>query len=785
MKTIIQRFVGVTVLSFALVSVAKAQSASTTQLPSSAQQISWNQVPSSGTFWVMGPNEFAPPYPSPPLFLSGVAPIYALDNGQFVVDAQNVKNLDQLAAAAATRSQQFSPLDKPQPDPPLITSNAWFNEIVISNHTYVSLSNATFSGLNDNLMTYEFPSGVMFAVTATNLTAPQWQPVGQTNAIGNSAFELPYNPGSTPIAFYRICAQLDTNIPSTNVVPFSLIATNIAIQTDYGVTLTWTNSQPGFAPESDTIVQMDTNGHSYLVDSVITTGAVGSLSFELQSTNNLTFVLYATNANLTADQFFLPTNNFVNPDVVTVPYLINTNSGRTIIEVEAYDVTDPSNPQFLAKIAKTGIGPEPTYKGTLEIPGVSLYPGVDTLEFRATDSGFGQTATDVTITNYQLVSIVSPILSLESDGTNRIATAGGGYGVGFEAVTTATNGTWVVNTYDPSGNLVGTVSADVTNIGQSIIYDDGSTPSTVFPVPYYDVQVTVNPPGGQPSGQSDPLIRVYLLPPRSNAGSIVAYDGTILQGLSSSDQQTVLGDLVNGLSQTFEFIYQINSIANGIWSTVSNPTATDLNTPPGVGWGWEALQAGLSGSDYSITVPPTYAWTNQTPDRPILGLAILAHGGIDNNGVAQGFQGPFEQGGSDTVTEQSLEVNYHFDKDTNAVAIAVFVGCRVGAGPFMQFILRNRGHSGQIPSNQATIEKIRPCFGIGWTQDIPISNITSPFNWLSYWSLFATELGGTGSSPFLYTLDQAYNQAQQYDPSDGVGTIWSGTTGNTLDQFAQ
>jgi hypothetical protein len=175
--------------------------------------------------------------------------------------------------------------------------------------------------------------------------------------------------------------------------------------------------------------------------------------------------------------------------VVTVPYLIDTNSGRTILEVEAYDVTDPSNPQFLAKVVdKGGMGSKATYKGTLEIPGISVWPGLRTLEFRATDSNFGQTTTDIPITNERLVSIVSPILELVPNGTNRIAASGGGYGLNFEAVTTATNGTWVINVYSPNGTLFGTLSGAVASVGQHILYNDGSTPSTLYPDPYYNTR---------------------------------------------------------------------------------------------------------------------------------------------------------------------------------------------------------------------------------------------------------------------------------------------------------
>jgi hypothetical protein len=772
MKTIIQKIVGVTALCIAFATTVKAQNASTTQMPSSAQAIAWSQVPPFGTFWVMGPDGFAPPYPCPPLYLSSTAPIYALDNGQFVVDARNVKNLDQLSAAAAASaksSQQFSPLDSPQSDPPLVTSNVWFSQIVISNHTYVSLNGATLD-TNGNVMTTQFPYGGMFAVTTTNLANPQWQPVGQTNAIGNTNFNLPY---WYPNSFYRICAQLDTNDNPDEFIPFSVTASNISILTDQGVTLTWTNEQPGLAAEEDAIVEMDTNGHSYLVSSVITTNAVGSLSFELRDATNLTFVRYPAPANTSTDLFYLTTNYFNSPDVVTVPYVISTNSSRSINEVAAYDVTDPSNPQFLGHVTGNGCD-----TGTLEIPGISLRPGVETLEFRAIDSGFGQTATDVTVTNYRLVGIVSPVLSLVPDGTNRIAAAAGQYGIGFEAVTTATNGTWVVNAYDPAGNLFESSSMDVTNIGQDIIYDDGSTVDSVYPAPYYDLEITVEPPGNQPLAQNNPpapvdtqYIRVYLLPPKPNAGSITGYDPTVIQELgNNSDEQYALQVLTDGVSQMFEFIYQIENIQNnGLWQTVGQPTANNLNVP----WGWTALNYGLADQPYgSAGLNPV-----QTPDRPVLGVMVHGHGGL-LNGVALGVQGESD---NDQLSQASLEAA-GFNKQTNAVALAIFTGCRVGGGPFMQYIIRNNGVSGQFSPSTAVKQKIRPCFGLGWTVDVPATT-TDIYDWLTYYTLYATENDG---SSFTYNLDQAVSLANQNAPGvGGIGVLWSGEQGITMAALSQ
>jgi hypothetical protein len=748
---------------------AFAQSSSSINMED-ATLVPANQVPTSGTFWVEQLDGQFLPYPSLPSYLRRV-PIYALPEGGYVLDGRNVSYSASLASEMSPAGG-FGPAPQPPSppsDPPLVTSNAWFNQIIISNHTYVSLTGATL-GTNGNVMTSQLPYGGMFAVTTTNLVNPQWQPVGQTNAIGNTNFSLPY---LYPLSFYRICAQLNTNGNPDEILPFSVTASNISILTDQGVMLKWTNGQPGFAAEEDAIVELDTNGHSYLVGSVNTTKASGTFSFELQNATNLTFVRYTAPANTTTDQFFLATNYFHSPDVVTIPYVISTNSGRSIIEVAAYDVTDPSNPQFLGHV--TGAGSE---KGTLEIPGVSIWPGVDDLEFRAIDSGFAESATDFTITNYRLVSVVSPMLSLVPNGTNRVAASSGEYGIGFEAVTTATNGTWVVNVYDPAGNLFENGSIAVTNVGQVITFDDGSTVNSVYPSPYYNIVVTVVPPGNQPLAPNNPpapvntqYIRVYLLPPKPNAGSITGYDQEAIQALgNNSDEQYAIQVLTDGVSQMFAFVYQIENIQNnGYWQTVGSPMANSLNVP----WGWTALNYGLAGEPYY----PGNISPQQTPDRPILGVMVHGHGGLNPAGVALGVQGP---SANDQLSQESLE-EAGFNKATNAVAMAIFTGCRIGGGPFMQYILRNNGVSGQFSPSTAATQKIRPCFGLGWTIDKP--NNTDVFDWLTYFTLYATENDG---STFTYTLDQAVSLANQNAPgSGGNGVLWSGEQGITPAALSQ
>jgi hypothetical protein len=259
-----------------------------------------------------------------------------------------------------------------------LSSNRWFSQIAVSNQTYVSLDAAVVDA-NGHVRTFEFPTGVVFPMTSTNLSTPaaQWQAVGQTNPIGNCTFTLPFNPAAGSKAFYRICAQLDPNFDPTTVALYFLVVTNLRILTDQSVTLNWTNSQPGQADEMEAIVEVDAHGHAYLVDSVTTSGSSGSFSFDLNGVDGLTFTRYTAPAATPADLFFLPTNYFNSPDVVTVPYVIIPDPGRSaIIQVAVYDMTDPNNPQFLAQNSGNGCG-----KGTLEIPGMVLQPGSRILEF--------------------------------------------------------------------------------------------------------------------------------------------------------------------------------------------------------------------------------------------------------------------------------------------------------------------------------------------------------------------------------------------------------------------
>ena len=757
------------------------------------QLVPRDQVPFSGTFWVEGPTGMTAPLPCLPANAPD-APIYALPNGQFFVDAREslVYALSVASQSFADTSEQFSPLDNPQPDPPLITSNAWFNQIVISNHTYVSLGGATLDG-NGNVIAHQFPFGVMFPVTATNLTIPivEWQPIGQTNAIGNSTFEIPYNPASKPISFYRICSELDTNFNPASVLPFSLAATNLQILTDYGVALTWTNGQPGLASESEAIVETGTNGHAYLIDSEITSGASGSFSFELQNTNGLTFVRYSAPAATVGDQFFPPTNFLQNPDVFTIPYVINTNSGRSIADLSAYDVTDPSNPRFLAQVP---LDQADKHAGTLEIPGISLQSGVLDIQLRATDTGNGESVTDLFITNHIQVSVIAPVLDFESNGSNRTLRAYGGYAVSLEAVTTNTTGYWVITTRNPNGIVVGQVSSPVASIGQHIVYNDGGTETTDEPYDHYFIDVTVQPtaPLAQLNGTLDPpappsstTITVYLLPRRVAAAAITGYDTDVLPS-DSGDRQFVLSVLQNGESELSDFIYYPVAFDDGNWKLSANPYANSLNN----NGGWTSMQASLVGTNYQVTLDGTSTRVANSPTLPLSFLAAEGHGivGNENWAFAFGMQGPPNAPDSDFNILTVLD-RWHYKKSKDALAITIFTGCRIGGGnqPFPHLLLRNNGLFGQIDTGTAAAKGVRPCFGLAWTSDVVIG--TDQFSWMSYWTLFATYLGGSGTSPFQYSLDDAIGQASFYDGQSGStggdNVTWSGTQGKHLDQFAQ
>jgi len=691
------------------------------------------------------------------------APIYAISEGSFVVDSTGVQNLA-LTPPTPPGGSGSTPLTPQQPDPPVVYSNAWYSQVVISNHTYVSF-NTAFLDANGQPGNTVLPPGVMFPLTSTNLTIPlpHWQPITATNPIQAGTFNLPYTANLAAV-FYDLELQIDPTFDTNSIPPFSAVATDLHLVSDKTISLQWTNNQPADANEQEAIVEFDSAGHSYLVESVITTGANGAWSFELPSTNGLSFIRHWAPANAPGDQFYLLTNYLNNMDVFTVPYIVDITSGRTIIDVSAYDVTDPQNEQFLGHVSAGNC-----FEGTLEIPGLSIHPGVVTIEFRALDAGGGLTATDVVVTNNRTISVISPIFQLVTNGSSRVATSLGGYKIAFEAVTTATSGTWEIEIHNPDGSLAGTSSAPISSVGQDILFDDGGTVSTIYPVPYYQVDVSVHTPNATQTN----VFWVTLIPPRGNAASITGYDTQVLPS-NSSDRQFVLSILSGEVSGLFNFIYYTVDFGSGYWNVVSHPSAISLDA----NWGWRALQAGLSGTSYEVGGLSPGQWITNQPDRPILGVAVESHGG-EENGTVVGLQGPANMNDA-AVTAETLQ-NWGFSKPTNAVAIAVLTGCQLGNSPFMTFILRNQGVSGQISSQTASTKGIRPCFGLGWTTETYVG--TDQFGWVSYWALYATELSG---SSFAFSLDNAFAEANQsYFGNGGTGAIWSGTTGMTLDQFAQ
>jgi len=93
-------------------------------------------------------------------------------------------------------------------------------------------------------------------------------------------------------SFYNIDLQIDANFDTNSIPPFSTIATNFQIQTDEGISLLWTNNELGNSNELEAIIEADSTGHSYLVGSVVTSGATGTYSCDVPNTNGLTFMRY-------------------------------------------------------------------------------------------------------------------------------------------------------------------------------------------------------------------------------------------------------------------------------------------------------------------------------------------------------------------------------------------------------------------------------------------------------------------------------------------------------------
>lgn len=156
------------------------------------------------------------------------------------------------------------------------------------------------------------------------------------------------------------------------------------------------------------------------------------------------------------------------------------------------------------------------------------------------------------------------------------------------------------------------------------------------------------------------------------------------------------------------FIYNPIDIQDGIYVSGSNPVAVDLNQTNG----WTALQAMLADKPYRRYGVP------QQVDRPIDFVAVDAHGAAlsEDANSAFGIQGP--GGYADNQVSQFSLRSFGFDRSTNAVALAIFTGCKIGDGPFMRYLLRDKGLWHQISAATATSQHIRPCFGLGWAQQI-------------------------------------------------------------------
>jgi len=132
-------------------------------------------------------------------------------------------------------------------------------------------------------------------------------------------------------SFYNIDLQIDANFDTNSIPPFSTIATNFQIQTDEGISLLWTNNELGNSNELEAIIEADSTGHSYLVGSVVTSGATGTYSCDVPNTNGLTFMRYWAPASSPGDQFFVLSNTLNNMDIFTVPYIAYSDAFRTAI----------------------------------------------------------------------------------------------------------------------------------------------------------------------------------------------------------------------------------------------------------------------------------------------------------------------------------------------------------------------------------------------------------------------------------------------------------------------
>lgn len=747
--------------------------------------VSPENIPASGTFWIEGPQGLLPPYPCLPPQLQS-APTYALPDGEFLVDARNESDAAFSGSTAlpddGSPAQPFTPSP---PDPPVVFSNAWYSQVIISNHPYVSLD-ATFVNPDGTTRATELPPGVMFPLTSTNVALPlsQWQPAGQTNPVAAQTFDISYNP-LNPAGFFAFQLQEDTNADLAIVTPYTLTATNLQLLSDFGVTVTWMNSQPDDAPELDAIIIEDAEGHSYLMDSLVTTGASNSDSFELTTTNGISYILQPTPAT-NGIYLYLPTNNFQNPDLMTIPYyVIEDPSSAPIMEVALYDMTDPSNPQLLVDM--TGDGCQ---TGTLEIPGLLLASGTRTLELQVIDTSYNLTVTDFTVTIASLIDVQFPILSIDDVGNgNRMMTGTAGSGIAILATTSATNGNWVLTEYDgPSGTQLQQVQVPVASTGGVLQYNDGGEPPGGYTNAWFEFTITIGSTNEQSQQSPLPLFgrprqppsipatnrfRVYPTGPHYPAGEITCYDPHSLSTDSFNNQYAMTAMQTEATMQSFT-CYPID-FPNGVWTAINpygNIPTTSLYQYP---WNWIAVNASLAYSNYTITVNGQDAV--QTVGFPINNFFINGDGGTNGAGIALGVMGG---SANDQVSIDTLK-SWGFYKTNRGcgLALAVFACCQIGNGPMMQFVLRNSKINGQISPTVQQQLNIRPCFGLGWNG--PKSNDWQIYDYIAWWAYYAAYL--TPNNSFEYSFNDAMTQAQNQTSGNGyVGVVWSGCQGVNLGQ---
>jgi hypothetical protein len=381
--------------------------------------------------------------------------------------------------------------------------------------------------------------------------------------------------------------------------------------------------------------------------------------------------------------------------------------------------------------------------------------------------------TDVSITVKALVSIVYPSFHIETDGTNRICTATAGDGIGIEATTGATNGTWYVTQYDgPSGVQLQQVQVPVASTGGTLFYDDGGEPPGGYTNQWLYYAVSIGPPA--PAG-AQPLLgrnrfKFWLSHPPQPAGEITCYDRLMLPGNSGDRQYAVTA--MQTVATMSSFTCSPVDFPLGVW-TVNNGGGTPPITDLEQAFACTAMQASLSRQPYDAGYGTNSV--TQIPSLPINNFFIMGEGATNGDGVALAveIQGNF----ADTQLSENSLKSFGFAK-TNALALAVFASCRVGDGSLMRFVLRNNDVAGQISSGARAQQHIRWCFGLGWKQDK--SRDWQIYDYLSWWAFYSAYCTGSG---FQYTLDGAMDQAKGATAGNGAnGAVWSGCQGMTLDK---